>query len=169
MRLLLAGLALLMLAFVAHLLAWRVCVPKRPILAILQIFAATLLVVAAICVALETSSMSTGITPLDVFRILTFYVSFSLVYACVYSAIETQSPSLAIVSYIASCGTVGCSESDIANHILDEDNLSRRVTSMELGKMIVIIDGKCVLTRQGRWWAALFECASNIFRLPLGG
>jgi hypothetical protein len=39
-----------------------------------------------------------------------FYVSFALAYIVLHSAIEVDSPTLAIVSYVAKAGANGCSE-----------------------------------------------------------
>ena len=53
MRLFLAGLALLLLAFFVHIVAWRVRLPRRSIRALLCIFAATPLMVVPIYFAVE--------------------------------------------------------------------------------------------------------------------
>jgi hypothetical protein len=105
----------------------------------------------------------------DAVRILLFYVSCALVYVVLYSAIESRSPSLAIVSYVASCGSAGCAEADLADHITDDEGISARIAAMKATQMIVVSDEQCTLTPAGRRWAELFEFASVIFRLPLGG
>jgi hypothetical protein len=169
MRLFFAVLALLMLALIVHIVTWRVHLPKRSIRALLCIFAATPLVVVAIYFAIESWPVFTGASLADAVRILLFYVSCSLVYVVLYSAIEAKSPSLAIVSYVASCGGAGCAGADLANHITDDDSISTRIAAMKASGMIVVKDGLCSLTTAGHLWAALFEFASNIFRLPLGG
>jgi hypothetical protein len=169
MRLFLAGLALLMLAFIVHVIIWRVHQPRRSIRALLCLFAATPLVAVPIYFAVGPLLIITDPSLADAVRILLFYVSCSLVYVVLYSAIESQSPSLAIVSYVASCGGAGCAEADFANHIIDDDSIGTRIAGMEAAEMIVISDGKCTLTPAGRLWAVLFESAGNIFRLPLGG
>jgi hypothetical protein len=169
MHLFLVGLALLILAFVMHVIIWRVQPPKRSIRALLGIFAATPLVTVSIFVAIEPSSAIIGASLSGALRVLLFYVSCSLVYVCLYSAIEAQSPSLAIVSYVAGCGSAGCSETEIGNHIIDRESVSARIDSMTAAKMIVVGDGRCALTPGGRLWAEVFEFAGNIFRLPLGG
>jgi hypothetical protein len=167
MRLFLAGLVLLLLAFFVHIIAWRVCPPRRSIRALLCIFAATPLVAVPIYFAIEPSPAFTDAS--DAVRILLFYVSCSLVYLVLYSAIESKSPSLAIVSYVASCGSAGCAEADLADHIVDEQGISTRIAAMKAAQMIAVSDGQCTLTPGGRRWAELFEFASTIFRLPLGG
>lgn len=168
MRLFFAGLLLLILAFVVHVVTWRVHLPRRSIRALLCIFAMTPLAAVPIFMTIEPSAVIDASLS-ETLRILLFYVPCSLVYVCLYSAIEVQSPSLAIVSYLAGCGSAGSSEADIAIHVTDEESISTRIANMKVGKVIVVGDGRCALTRGGRRWAALFEIAGNIFRLPLGG
>lgn len=165
MRLFLTGLLLLLLAFFVHIVAWRVRLPRRSIRALLCIFAATPLVVVPIYFAIEPAFTDAS----DAVRILLFYVSCALVYVVLYSAIESKSPSLAIVSYLASCGSAGCVEADFAGHVTDDEGISTRIAAMTAVQMIVVSDGQCTLTPAGRRWAKLFEFASTIFRLPLGG
>jgi hypothetical protein len=167
MRLFLAGLLLLLLAFFVHIVAWRLRLPRRSIRALLCIFAATPLVVVPIYFAVEPSPAF--IDASGAVRILLFYVSCALVYVVLYSAIESKSPSLAIVSYVASCGSAGCAEADFADHVVDDEGVSTRIAAMQAAQMIVVSDGQCTLTPAGRRWAELFEFASHIFRLPLGG
>ena len=126
MHLFLAGLALLMLAFVVHVVIWRVHAPKRSICALLGIFSTTPLVAVLIFMAIEPSAVIDASLS-DALRVLLFYVPCSLVYVCLYSAIEAQSPSLAIVLYVAGRGSAGCSETDIADHIIDGEGVSARI------------------------------------------
>jgi hypothetical protein len=165
MRLFLTGLSLLLLAFFVHIVAWRVRLPRRSIRALLCIFAATPLVVVPIYFAIAPAFTDAS----DAVRILLFYVSCALVYVVLYSAIESKSPSLAIVSYVASCGSAGCAEADFADHVIDDEGISTRIAAMTAAQMIAVSDGQCTLTPAGRRWAKLFEFASTIFRLPLGG
>ena len=156
----------MLLAFFVHIVAWRVRLPKRSIRALLCIFAATpLVVVVPIYFAIEPAFTDAS----DAVRILLFYVSCALVYVVLYSAIESKSPSLAIVSYLASCGRAGCAEADFADHVTDDEGISTRIAAMTAAQMIVVSNGQCTLTPAGRRWAKLFELASAIFRLPLGG
>ena len=167
MRLFLAGLLLLLLAFFVHIVAWRLRLPRRSIRALLGIFAAMPLVIVPIYFAIEP--WPAFIDASGAVRILLFYVSCALVYVVLYSAIESKSPSLAIVSYVASCGSAGCAEADFADHVVDDEGVSTRIAAMQAAHMIVVGDGQCTLTPKGRRWAELFEFASHIFRLPLGG
>jgi hypothetical protein len=94
MHLYLAGLALLLLAFVVHVVTWRVHLPKRSMRALLCVFAKTPLVAVPIFMVIEPSAVIDASLS-DTLHVLLFYVPSSLVYVCLYSAIEAQSPSLA--------------------------------------------------------------------------
>jgi hypothetical protein len=167
MRLFLVGLLLLLLAFFVHIIMWRVRPPRRSIRVLLCIFAATPLV--AILIYSLIAPLAAFADASEAVRILLFYVSCSLVYVVLYSAIESRSPSLAIVSYVASCGSAGCAEADLADHITDDEGISARIAAMKAIQMIVVSAEQCTLTPAGRRWAGLFEFASTVFRLPLGG
>jgi hypothetical protein len=169
MHLFFSGPALLTISFVVHLIIWRVYMPKRPILALLGIFAGTPVLAISIFAVTRSSIELTGLPLSSALRVFLFYLSSSMVYICLYSAIEVQSPSLAIVSYIASCGSMGCSQAELVDSTAGKDRVMERIGLMETWGIISISQEQCRLTREGRLWAALFECASRIFALPLGG
>jgi hypothetical protein len=162
------GLTLLALAFSVHVLLWRVFVPRRQFMALLLIFA---FVPAAIIAA----AAATGIPPAfrvaapDMFRLALFYVSCSLVYICLYSAIEIPSPTLTIVSVIADHGADGRSEQEIASALMQNDDVGLRIGAMVRSGLITVDRGFCRLTGKGRLLAGLFELASVVFGLPPGG
>lgn len=169
MPLFLAGLALLIISFIVHLVIWRVHISKRPMLALLGIFGVTPVLVISICVASNAFPGLAGITLSSALRVLLFYLSCSLAYICLYSAIEVQSPTLAIVAHVASCGSTGCSETELANAMPDNDSIMQRIGLMEAGGVISISEELCKLTPVGRLWAGVFEYTSKIFGLQLGG
>ena len=169
MSLFLGGMALLTISFVVHLIIWRFHMPKRPMLALLGNFALTPVLAISICVATNAMPELIGIPLSSALRIFLFYLSCSLVYICLYSAIEIQSPTLAIISHVSGCGSMGCSEAELANSMASNDGVIERIGLMETAGVISISDEHCSLTPEGRLWATLFECASKIFGLSLGG
>ena len=169
MHLFLVGLSLLMISFIVHLIIWRVHIPTRPMLALLGIFALTPVLVVSIYAASNTLAEPAEISLSGAVRVLLFYLSCSLAYISLYSAIEVQSPTLAIVAHVASCGSVGCSEAELAEAMPESGSVIERIRLMEVGRLISISEGQCKLTPEGRLWAGLFEYASKFFGLPLGG
>ena len=162
------GIALLAVAFLVHVLLWRLFVPRRQFIALLAIFA-------VVPAAIIAAAAATGILPVfrvpapDIFRLALFYVSCSLIYICLYSAIELPSPTLTIVSVIADHGGGGCSEGEIADALMQNDDAGVRIGAMVRSGLLVVEDGLCRLTRKGRSLAGLFELASVVFGLPAGG
>src|SRR5262249_15438455 len=97
MTVLLAGLGLLFISFCVQLVLWRIFVPGRQIRALLVIFFLVPLIVFGVVqiagIVLVTLSAA------EIVRLAVFYVSCGLMYIVLYSAIEEQSPTLAIISY----------------------------------------------------------------------
>ena len=101
MRLFFTGTGLLTLAFLVHVVLWRVAVPKRQTRALLLIF---VLIPTAAAAALVSGQLPifAGLSTPQALRLMLFYVSCSLAYICTYSAVDMPSPTLTIISYIAS-------------------------------------------------------------------
>jgi hypothetical protein len=98
MNVLLTGIALLLISFCSQLLLWRLWIPARQIRAILVIFLlAPLLAVAGALIAGVPAFLAAFTAP-EITRLVIFYVSCSLVYVVLYSAIEEKSPTLRRVS-----------------------------------------------------------------------
>ena len=162
-----AGTGLLALAFAVHVIVWHVRVPSRQIEALLAIFA--LVPVAALLGVHYSGGPLPAVFSPDALRLALFYVPFVLAYICIYSAIEIPSPTLTIVSYLARCRPSGCAEGQIIDLLSKTDDLNTRLGAMRSGKLIALDDGRYRLTTKGRRIGRLFEFASVIFGLPLGG
>jgi len=169
MPLLLSGISLLALSFLVHIIIWRTCLPRRQIRSLLIIFAMVPLVVILASVVSGSNSIFAARSATNAFRLLLFYGSYTLIYICIFSAVELPSPTLTIVSLIGSCKEGGCSEQKIASLLAEKNELGVRLKAMAESHLLSISEGNCVLTRKGRIVGKLFEFASVIFRLPLGG
>jgi hypothetical protein len=162
-----AGAGLLALSFAVHVIVWRVRLPRRQIETLLAIFA---LVPLAVLLGIHYSGlpMPALVSP-EALRLVLFYVPFSLAYICIYSAVEIPSPTLTIVSYLGRRRSSGCDEREIADLLNKTDDLNTRLGAMGNGGLIARDDGRYRLTPKGRRIGSLFEFASVIFGLPLGG
>ena len=168
MRLFLTAAALLVVAFLVHVVLWRVALPRRQIQSLLAIF--ILVPTAAVAgSAAGVLPLFAGLTNPQAVALALLYTSCALFYTCNYSAIEMSSPTLTIVSVIASCGEIGCSEQQIADRLKTDDDATTRFDAMVAGRAVAIEGDRCVLTRSGRFFATLFELAGATFRLPIGG
>ncbi|MGB8037118.1 MAG: hypothetical protein WCF39_03540 [Pseudolabrys sp.] len=167
MNVLLTGIALLLISFCSQLLLWRLWIPARQIRAILVIFLlAPLLAVAGALIAGVPAFLAAFTAP-EITRLVIFYVSCSLVYVVLYSAIEEKSPTLSIVSYVAMKGE--CSEADLFGQFGKGRELSQRIELLTLSKLVECDDAGYRLAPGGRRFATLFDAANRLFGLELGG
>ena len=166
MAVLLTAVALFVLTFLAQIALKHVWFPRRRTQGLLILyFIVPLFAIAAGGVIGHPLAFSAP----DSVRIALFYASYSLAYIALYSAIEMESPTLAIVSNVAKAGPAGRTESELYDRFARDFAMSGRFALMETGGL-VLVDGEVVrLTPQGRFYAELFERASRIFGLTKGG
>ena len=167
MNVLLTGIALLLISFCSQLLLWRLWIPARQIRALLVIFLLVPLLAVAGALIAGVPAFLAALTAPEITRLVIFYVSCSLVYVVLYSAIEEKSPTLSIVSYVARKGE--CSEADLFGQFGKGSELSQRIELLTLSKLVECDDAGYRLTPGGRRFATLFDAANRLFGLELGG
>lgn len=166
MAALLTGIFLLALSFLVQLVVWRISLPQRHTPALLVIFAIVpLIAVAAVRLIGDPIHFSAA----EGLRIVLFYASFALVYIGMYSAIETESASLAIVTYVAEAGTSGRDDAELHARFGSGSTIGERLEQIERSGWIQSVDDTITLTPQGHFWAALFDLAGRTFGLNKGG
>lgn len=166
MTVFLAGAGLLFASLIVQLLVWRLALPRSQTLGLLLIFA---LVPPCVLGAAALGGHGLSLPAPEAARLVLGYVSFALAYVVLYSAIEHQSPTLAIVLRVAQEGSGGCPSSELFASFAREDPMSNRIDAMELGGYVQL-DGDVVkLTSHGRRYAELFEYAGGLFGLAKGG
>ena len=94
MSVFLSGMGLFALALVAHVILWKVRLPKHHTPTLLGIF--FLLLVPSFPLA-----MIQGLPLLEILHAALLYVSLSLCYVITYSAIEGDSPTLSLMRFVA--------------------------------------------------------------------
>lgn len=166
MILILAG-VLLFLSFIVHMLWWRNSRPVRTTSALLIVFLSVPVVTIGVSFFLSTSIHL--LQALEVFRLVLFYISYTLVYIVLYSAIEQESPTLAIIHYIKRQGGGGCDESTLVQHLRASEVIEKRFALMAQGGWIMPTGVKWHLTKKGACIACIFENAATFFGLKTGG
>lgn len=106
MKIFLITLGLFVFSFAAHVIIWRIRLPRHQLKALLLIFAAGL----ALWV-LFFAGRSAG--PAEVLHVALFYGSISLCYVITYSAIEADSPTLSLIRFLADAKAQGRSMDEI--------------------------------------------------------
>ena len=162
------GSGLLALAFALHLLFWRIYLPKRQIRMLLIIFAITLLVGLTAGNLLFPNEFSPWIF-WNNFHIILFYVSTSLAYTALYSAIEEDSPSLSITKFVHAAGKEGRSREEIAGLITDDILVESRVGALLRDGLVREAGDHLELSRRGLVIARSFRAVATVLNLRKGG
>ena len=160
-------LLLFLLSFLIHVLWWRTKMPVQTTRALLLVFFGVPVIVFSVFFWVFSPAI-----PLlfpEMFRLVLLYSSLVFVYRILFSNVESQSPTLAIVHTIAAHGKGGCDDASLALHLNTSDEIMKRLMLMEQGGWIVSEGIDWQLTGKGRCIAGLFECASSIFGLNKGG
>ena len=169
MKLALFAFGTLLAAFTAHLVLWRVRLPRLHTATLLVVFFGTL--AAALTLAANSPALA-GYGPSGPWQYLlvaTFHGSLSLAYIAFYSAIEEDSPSCQIVLSIDGAGAAGRSRAQLAV-LLDNDRLVlSKIRSMLRDGMVAEEGGALKLTAFGRSIARAYLLVERVFGLARGG
>ena len=160
MKILFWSLLLFGLAFVLHLIVWKVHLPKRQTKVMLQIYFLTL--ITGIFGLWTASSyfqiLDAGLTIekfSDYLHIFFFFTSLTFSYMFTYTAIECGSPSLLMVVAIAEAGSNGVSK-QVFNQVINDNNfILSRIEYLILDKMIYVSEQGYRLTPKGIFLARL--------------
>lgn len=158
------GAALFCFSFAIHVLWWRISMPVRTTGALLKIFFASLAIALTIyALTADTISMP------EIMQFSLLYGSSALVYIILYSAIEQESPTLAIVSYISQQGAERQSEQSLNQIFNGSHEIRQRLMLMQQTGWLNFDGRNWSLTEKGRRIARLFEYGAVMFGLNKGG
>lgn len=167
MTVLLTGIGLLFLSFCAQLVLWCIFIPRRQIRALLVLFFLTPLTVIGVLKITGTPIVLATLSAAEIVRLAIFYVSCSLTYIVLYSAIEQQSPTLAIVSYVAK--RPHCTDADLVDRFGKGQELSHRIELLTRSEFVRDEGRRYRLSPAGRRFATLFDAANRLFGIESGG
>lgn len=150
--------------FTFQVIWWRIHRPS--ISSVISLFSLVFVVLSV--AGLYWGVLNVGIA--DYARLMLLYVSIVLSYTIVCSAVEVPSPTVSIITYVADRDRrYGCPEKELVQHFLTLDAMADRLKLMEVGGLVRIVDGRCILTNKALSFARLFESAARFFGLPKGG
>jgi hypothetical protein len=161
-----AGILLLAVSFLVQLVVWRVALPRRQTHALLVLFGSAPVLVVGIAWA---TGHAPGFSAAQAFRVVLFYVSYALAYMVIYSAIENESPTLAIISHVAKAGAEGCDDADLSDRFGRGAAMTGRFALMESSGWVRSDGDRVRLSGEGRKYARFFDAAARIFGITKGG
>ncbi len=172
---LLYGLFLVTLAFLVHLIWWKVSLPRRQTKTLLIIFFSILLGgLLLLCTPVRETLFSASLPlPTELYQIVQvciLFTAFTLAYMITYSAIEADSPSLVITTMIEESMPDGIKKEDFEAAMNNELLITPRVNDLLLDLMAEEKEGRYYLTQKGKNMARLFAGFRSLFGIThLGG
>ena len=152
MNILLSGLFLILLAFLIHLVVWKIHLPKRQTPALLGIFFGAYFFAILFFELILPTQYHSSLLPqgfLEYIHVFLFFTSFTLAYIITYSAIEVDSPSLVVTLKIAEAGAEGLERSKLIETMNDDVLVRPRINDLIADKMAYIEGNKYKLTSKG--------------------
>jgi hypothetical protein len=158
-------------AFLLHLLCWRIRRPSRVALALLSLFLGTLVLGLLAALYVPWLGQLTPLGPWEVAHVCLFHVAASLAYIVLYSALEQDSPTLTIIAFVAAAER-GRSRNELFGLVRDDHIVGTRFDALVASQIIAPAEGTdqvYVLTSRGQRWARLFGFCRHLYRLDKGG
>jgi hypothetical protein len=173
MKVLVFGSSLFAIAFMLHLIAWRIRLPKRHVRTMLQIFFITLFAgMIALWIAAPSFEIFGISRPDDIWEYLhicLMFVSLTLAYMITYSAIEADSPSLVMVMAIDNAEPDGLDRDKFDEMMSDDILVMPRIRDVLLDRMVYMDGDKYRLTHKGVLIARVFIFYRNLINAPENG
>ena len=152
-----------LLAFLIHLIVWRVRLPRRHVPALFVILFGMLPVGLLLCAAV--ASHTHPLAWWEYAHIALFHAAISLAYIDVYPGLEKRSPRMTIATIVARTGSEGADPSHIHALLGAEAPLETRLQAMIEDRMVNLEDHIYVLTRKGRILGWFFWFGQELARL----
>ena len=169
MRITSLAFGLFLAAFLLHWIVWRIRIPRRQSAALLVILLGTLPVGLAAVILVPALQGFGPIGFWEVLHVSTFHVAMSLAYIVAYSAIEGQSPSMALLVHVADARGRGCTREELQAVLRKSDPVATRLDAMLRDGMVEQWDGQCKLTAKGWAWARCLGSCRLFLRMEKGG
>jgi len=170
MKTLIWGFGIFALAFLIHLIIWRIKIPKAQTKTLIRIYFGTLVIV--FFSFLTEQIIDKNVLPisfLELFHIFLLYTSLVLAYLTTYSALEVDSPSLIMVTSVANAGLNGLTKSDFNKLMTDDVLIKPRIRDLTRDNLAYVCNGKYRLTKAGFYFIQIFITYRKLLNAPKGG
>ena len=173
MKVLVFTLSLFCLAFVIHLIVWRIHLPTRQIKTLVQLFI-VILILGILALWLFPPSfrflqLSGPESFWEYIHIYLFFVSLTLAYMITYTAIEADSPSLVLIMKVSEAGSEGLDSKKLEQMMSDDILVIPRLEDLVLDKMAYINGNRYFLTAKGVLMVRIFLYYRKLLGAPKGG
>jgi len=160
MKVLLWGIILFVVAFIFHLIIWKIRLPKRQIKALLLIFFGILILgllnLWSNTLPLKGLRVAVPLTMAEYLHIALFFTSLTLAYVVTYTALEVDSPSMVMVINIANAGPEGLDKTAFEKTLTDDILVTPRLRDLVTSEVTYMDGNKYRLTPKGIMLARIF-------------
>ena len=170
MKVLVFGLTIFCLAFMVHLIVWKIRLPKRQVKTMLLLFFATLLSSLIILWSAPASFKLLNLAaPDDIWEYLhicLLFISLTLAYMITCSALEADSPSLVMVMAINNAEPDGLDKMRFKELMSDETLVMPRINDILIDGMAYMDGDRYCLTPKGALMARIFIFYRKLINAP---
>ena len=171
MTVLLWSMILITLAFMLHVVLWRIRLPKRQTRTMLLLFFTVMIIgnIVLLSSSITILNVSAPSSLLECLHISLFFTSLTLAYMITYSAMEADSPSLVIITSIARAGSSGIAKEDFDEALNDDVLVKPRINDLLRDEMAYLDGDRYRLTPKGIRFARIFIVFRGLLKAPKGG
>lgn len=108
-------------------------------------------------------------TAIEYWNFVMLYSAMALAYMITYSAVQADSPTMAILLKIEGTGPRGRSREEILADLDDAVLLLPRLDDLVIGNLVTLRDGRFVITRQGSLLARTYIFYRGLLGMEKGG
>jgi len=155
----LGGILLFILAFIVHLIIWKIRVPERQIRALVLIFFMVFImgVVAFIFLSKSNSFFfdNGGLNASQYITLSILFLSLTAAYFFLYAGLIDEGPSLTIILNIAQAGERGIKREHLEELITKDTFMSPRIKFLVEGNFASKIGDKFVIAKKGKFFLSI--------------
>lgn len=173
MRVLVAALLAFILLLVAQVVVWRIWRPAGHYQALSLLYLVVLAVSAGVFSILGPAlPLSAWIVPASLRDCVDFVMLFTagtLAYMVTYSAVQADSPSMAILLQIEAAGAEGLGRSEITAALNDQVLVLPRLQDLVIGKLVAVHRERYVISARGALLARIYVSYRALLKMQKGG
>ena len=166
------GAMLFLVAFIVHVVLWRVRRPVNTTATIILVFVVS---VSTVWLALSIFGIFQGLTgflpqePVDKILSLLLALALAVSYIMTYPALENDSPTLKLVYLIDQKGRTGATEEELFRSFSNKNTVEPSITEM-ISEGLVRMEGQSILlTERGHRLATIYRKWRDILGAEMGG
>lgn len=165
------SMATVVAAFVVHVAAWRIHLPRKQTRALALIFALTLVAALTAFESLSAAGLSLHLPRggAQYAQVSLLVIAWALAYIITYSAMEADSPTLVFIRRISAAGPGGLEQKDFDAQVSDDVLVRPRVADLVRDGLLTADGDRYRMTPKGRRFVGIFILYRRILGAGKGG